>query len=345
MPRPSTSRPAAAGAARHREHVAGRVVRGQLRPRHRPGEHDVLAPRRSRASSSQPRRDTARRRPSAAPRPGTRRSAPATPGSACPGPCAPSAATRTPPPAGRRSPYRSPHRRAVDVRRERVDVHARRQRAMRSAARGRQRRRDPAPGVLPQVGDHVVAAGDAPQHLPWARAAAPSRPRGRGSARPAGDAPAARSVGRAGPAARPHRTAPRRSRRERSQVRRPPAHPGVGSSMAVSSRTTSNGCSASNVSQPFDARGVDDDAAGVGRRTRSWTNVWMPPGRGGKSLVTTSSRPISALLGGGRRPEAQAPGRPGATRAQARAAASRAVAVGCVPNQQVEHPVRRDVGL
>ena len=63
-----------------------------------------------------------------------------------------------------------------------------------------------------------------------------------------------------------------------------------GSSMAVGRRTTGYGRAASYSSHPGDREASTTTESGGRRASNAATKVWMPPWRGGKSLVTTSVR-------------------------------------------------------
>ncbi len=68
---------------------------------------------------------------------------------------------------------------------------------------------------------------------------------------------------------------------------------GVGTSSPVGCRVTGNGWTASNPSAPGDVEAYtasSPGAATASRTARLCTNDWMPPWRGGKSLVTISVR-------------------------------------------------------
>ena len=248
---------AAAGAARHREHVAGRVVGRQLVPRHGAGEDDVRAPRPcaprasvagparygppptiSSAALGHPRRIAGSARISVSwPLRGTSRDTHTTTGRSAEA----VAARRTAAPPDGRGGRRRCRPRACS-------------RAI-ARPRRRQRRREPDPGVLAQVGHDVGLArrsGAAGRGRPAAR---PSRPRARGSARRPARTPACRSAGREQPERRGRpEPGPRRSRARARSRRARRATPGVGSITEVGCRTTGNGCSASNAAAPGHAR-------------------------------------------------------------------------------------------
>ena len=237
MPRPSTSRPAAAGAARHREHVAGGVVRGQLGPRHRPVKTTSRSTPRAAASA----RSAARYGPpptiSSAASGTRRRIARQRPDQHV------LALARHQPghahhhrPVGQPVPARGP--RSPSTPGETVDVHAGRQPAQRGQPV--QRPGEPAAGVLAEVGDHVerrrrcaAAAcrrpGSAAQPTSWpwvapTTAPDPGRRRSAGASSPSGAAApnhTAVAAVRPGQLARPARATPGSAAAPRS-ARGPP---------------------------------------------------------------------------------------------------------------------------
>ena len=114
-------------------------------------------------------------------------------------------------------------------------------------------------------------------------------------------APAFRRAGAISPsgAAAPNHTEPQPSDARIPAARR--VTRGVGSSIVVRSRTTWNGCSASKRATSAPSRQVEayTTICSAGMRTAMLcTNVWIPPGRGGKSLVTISVLFILRLSGG-----------------------------------------------
>ena len=198
---------AAPGAARHREHVAGRVVLGQLRVRHPAGEHDVfgdpvlVARARAARRSYGPDADEQQRgvrAPPAAPR--------AAPRSAGPAPCAGPAATR------RRSPDARPARSGRAQRRRPRPAGTSRRPLQVSAARSRGWPPN-APAMRSRVysrdvGDDVAAVADAAQRLPRSRATPPTRSRARACSRRLRRPPPRAVRARAARAARTRRTTP-----------------------------------------------------------------------------------------------------------------------------------------
>jgi hypothetical protein len=116
-----------------------------------------------------------------------------------------------------------------------------------------------------------------PTSCPWLAATIRSTPafRSAGASRPSGaDAPNHAAV-------QPSALATARTRRATS---------GVGSSMPVGWRTTGNGWAASNSAAPGEVEANTTTDPGGWRTASSCTYAWMPPARGGKSLVTTSVR-------------------------------------------------------
>ena len=65
---------------------------------------------------------------------------------------------------------------------------------------------------------------------------------------------------------------------------------GTGSMSEVGCLMTGNGCRASNSAAPFQAGAYTVTVPAGSRVTSACTNDWMPPRRGGKSLVTISVR-------------------------------------------------------
>jgi hypothetical protein len=74
----------------------------------------------------------------------------------------------------------------------------------------------------------------------------------------------------------------------RGQGDRPAQDVGRGSMSAPGWRTTRNGWAASNAAAPGQAGAYTTTRSGGSRRTRLWQYCWIPPDRGGKSLVTSS---------------------------------------------------------
>ena len=77
-----------------------------------------------------------------------------------------------------------------------------------------------------------------------------------------------------------------RTSRARAAVRRRTS--GTGSMVLPGWRTTRNGWAASNASAPGHAGAYTATWSGGSRLTRLWQYCWIPPDRGGKSLVTSS---------------------------------------------------------
>src|SRR5215472_18393785 len=65
---------------------------------------------------------------------------------------------------------------------------------------------------------------------------------------------------------------------------------GTGSISEVGCLITGNGCNASNSAAPFQAGAYTVTVPAGSRVASACTNDWMPPRRGGKSLVTISVR-------------------------------------------------------
>src|SRR5690606_29862842 len=99
-------------------------------------------------------------------------------------------------------------------------------------------------------------------------------------------APRRRSAGASRPsgAAAPNTTESQPSARSTSPARR--RTPGSGSISDPGCRTTGNGCAASNSAAPFQSGAYTTTEPGGRRSARPCTKAWIPPGRGGKSLVT-----------------------------------------------------------
>src|SRR5215831_17309074 len=99
-------------------------------------------------------------------------------------------------------------------------------------------------------------------------------------------APARRSEGASRPsgAAAPNRTVSQPSRPSRRAARRATAGPG--SIRDVGWRSTGNGWATSNPAAPSQAGAYTVTLPSGSRAARAWTKDWIPPARGGKSLVT-----------------------------------------------------------
>ena len=89
-------------------------------------------------------------------------------------------------------------------------------------------------------------------------------------------------------AAAPNRTVSQPCSRAMATARRETA--GTGSMSEVGCLMTGNGCRASNSAAPFQAGAYTVTVPAGSRVTSACTNDWMPPRRGGKSLVTISVR-------------------------------------------------------
>ena len=293
MPSPSTSSPP----RRVRHGIANtspaRVVRRQLRPRHPAGEHDVARHARARAASrSQLARGTGRRRRAAARRPAPRaRTARQRPDQRV------LALARHQPghadddrPVG--EPVPGADLRAAHARPERLvstPGGSRTSRGPRPERAGASRR----PHVLAEVGDHVARCVADPAQQPAGAPGSVAQPdlvpvRGR---RRSASTPAA----------------PQRRREQAERRRRPEPHRGaaLGSAHAPRPAGRRPGSAAAPGRVPHhrerlrrvelgraparsDAKTTTEPAGW--RIASSCTNAWMPPARGGKSLVTTSVR-------------------------------------------------------
>src|SRR5579863_1606239 len=102
--------------------------------------------------------------------------------------------------------------------------------------------------------------------------------------------PARRSAGviRPSGAAAPNRTVSQPCSRAMATARR--ETDGTGSISDVGWRITGKGCLASNSAAPSQAGAYTTTVPGGSRTASPWTNDWIPPLRGGKSLVTISVR-------------------------------------------------------
>ena len=123
------------------------------------------------------------------------------------------------------------------------------------------------------------AAGSIAQHASWPCVSATARV-----------TPARRSAGVISPrgAAAPNRTASQPCSRAMAAARRDTD--GTGSMSEVGWRITGNGCRASKEAAPSQAGAYTVTVSGGSRVASPCTNDWMPPCRGGKSLVTISVR-------------------------------------------------------
>ena len=204
---PLDVQPAAAGAARHREDVAGGVVGGQLGRRHRAGEHHVLG---DPAAGGEPR--AAARRSGPPPTSSSRVRAPA------PGRRGRARISASWPLRGTSRDTQATTGRVAEAvpaaqlgARRRIGPERRRCRRRAAAAPGRRRAErggDPAAGVVARGGERRRCRGRSGAAPAGRRAASTSRPRGRACWRRTRATPAraAQRRRRAGRAARPRRT-------------------------------------------------------------------------------------------------------------------------------------------
>ena len=99
-------------------------------------------------------------------------------------------------------------------------------------------------------------------------------------------APAARSAGASRPSGA---AAPNSTRSQPCSVSARTARArtvGTGSISEVGCRSTGNGCCRSNSAAPAQAGAYTTTPSAGSRVASAWMNDWMPPARGGKSLVT-----------------------------------------------------------